>query len=231
MEPPKDDLFSVLDQSLITIEENDIIIITSKIVSIHQGRCIKRDIANKEELVIEESQYFLSDKKKAGRNITVINHALAINAGIDPFHGYYVLLPQKPNQIAKEIHHYLKTKHKISRLGVIITDSHSTPLRRGVLCYAVGYHGISPLITWHDSKTLKGWTSNVVDAVAAMAGIYLGESAQKHHLTPVVIARGIEFLEFSEKTYEKEFFVEGEDDMYNALYSHFNRKKTKENQS
>lgn len=225
LNPPKEDLYKVLDQYVPPLKEKDVLVITSKIVSIHQGRCFKKETVDKEKLVIAEAQSYFHDNDKKGRTITVVNHALAINSGVDPFNGYYVLLPKNPNQEAKKFAQYLKKRFKISDLGIIITDSHSLPLRRGVICYAVGYYGISPLTTTRDIKTYKGWTSNVVDTLASFAGLYLGESAQKHARTPMVIARDIDFVEFSDKSFDEDFFVEGKNDMYGALYKHFEKKK------
>ena len=37
--PPKDDIYDILD-SLPALEEKDIVFITSKILGIHQGRCV-----------------------------------------------------------------------------------------------------------------------------------------------------------------------------------------------
>lgn len=39
--PPKDDIYPILDDFLPKLREGDIIFITSKILAIHQGRCVK----------------------------------------------------------------------------------------------------------------------------------------------------------------------------------------------
>jgi dihydrofolate synthase / folylpolyglutamate synthase len=223
--PPKDDLFEVFESSLPSLMEKDILIITSKIVSIHQGRCVRKDQVNKKDLVIEEADKYLIDKKRLERIFTVAHNSFSINAGVDPFHEYYVLLPENPMKIAEEIQKHLAIKYSLSSLGIIITDSHSAPLRRGVMCYAVGYFGISPLIEHGPKNEYSKWTTNAVDSVAAMAGIFLGESAQIHQRTPIVIGRNIEHIIFSHETFESSFFVKDEDDMYGMLYKNFNKKK------
>lgn len=223
--PPKDDIYQVFDSSIPSLLEKDILIIASKIVSIHQGRCVKKEAVSKKDLIIEEADRYLIDKEKSSRILTIINSAFSINAGVDAFYDYYILLPEDPMNIAKEIQTYLLKKFSLSQLGVVITDSHSAPLRRGVMCYAVGYFGISPLIEHGIKHRYSKWTTNAVDSVAAMAGIFLGESAQVHQQTPIVIGRDIEHVVFSNETFEADFFVKDKDDMYGALYKGFKNKK------
>jgi len=56
-------------------------------------------------------------------------------AGIDESNsnGYYTLLPDKPFDEAERIWEFLREKHVIQNLGVIVTDSHSQPLRSGAV--------------------------------------------------------------------------------------------------
>lgn len=225
LNPPKDDIYEVFDSYLPPIFENDILIISSKIVSIHQGRCYKKEEVNRQDLVTQEADFYVADELKADRTLTIINHAFSINAGIDPFQDYFILLPKNPMAAAKEFQNYIAKKYSLTNVGIIITDSHSAPLRRGVMCYAVGYAGISPLIEHGTNHKYSKWTTNAVDSIAAMAGIYLGESAQLHQRTPIVITRGIEHIVFSNETYDSSFFVEDKDDMYGSLYKNFNKKK------
>src|SRR5579864_2495277 len=50
--PPRDDLWDALDPVLPPLQEGDVVAITSKVVAIHQGRCVRVDaVADKEELV------------------------------------------------------------------------------------------------------------------------------------------------------------------------------------
>ncbi len=223
--PPKDNLYQVFDSSLPLLKERDILFITSKVVSIHQGRCFKKESVKKEMLVKKEADRYLMDTEKSGRILTTIHNAFSLNAGIDPFNGYYVLLPKNPMKAAKEIQSYISKKFSLSELGIVITDSHSAPLRRGVMCYAVGYFGISPYVEHGMKNKFAKWTTNALDSITATAGLYLGESAQQHQLTPIVILRNPEHILFSKTTYEKSFFVEVEDDMYGVLFKKFKNKK------
>lgn len=225
MRPPKDDLYAVIDQYLPPVQEGDIILITSKVVSIHQGRCYKKIETDKLELAKSEADAYTFTESKKKRLVAIKHHAISLYAGVDPFYDYYITLPHEPNAEARRIATYMKKKYHIQKLGVIITDSHSMPLRRGVSCYAVGFAGISPLID-RGRRNYTKWTSNVVDILAGYGGLYLGESAQSSQLTPIVIMRGVELVDFTTKDFSDTFFVGEDNDLYSPLLKDF--KKTKD---
>lgn len=215
--PPKDNIFSLIDDYISDVKDGDVILFASKVISIHQGRCIEKNkVQSKKELIKLESERYL--QRKIHSFITITHNALGINAGIDPYDDYYIFLPFQPQSIAKELHLYIKKKFKLKELGVIITDSHSIPLRRGVMCYAVGFYGLNPLIDHGESQSFAGWTVNIVDSIAAFGGIYLGEAENQQ--TPITIVRGLHFIEFSEKKYEGLFFVK-DDDLYEKMFKFF----------
>src|SRR3989344_4124826 len=68
-------------------------------------------------------------------NLSIKYHALMLSAGIDKSNagGYYVLPLKNPNASAKKIRNFVKKEFKLKKLGVIIIDSHTTPLRYGVV--------------------------------------------------------------------------------------------------
>ena len=58
--PPKDDLFSFIKESFkgLKLEESSVIVVTSKIVAIAQGRCVKiTQENNKPELIKQEADF------------------------------------------------------------------------------------------------------------------------------------------------------------------------------
>jgi F420-0:gamma-glutamyl ligase len=59
MQPPRDDLFSVLDESLGEVLEGDIIIVSSKVVSIGEGNCVPLGSVEKSELVRQEAELLI----------------------------------------------------------------------------------------------------------------------------------------------------------------------------
>ncbi len=219
--PPKDNIYEVFDEYLPRLLEKDILLISSKIVGIHQGRCVKRTDIKKNELAQKEAQFVLKDSNPL---ITIINNMICIAAGIDPYSGHFVLLPKDPNTQAEEFRSYLCQKYSFSQFGVIISDSHSLPLRRGLMNYAVGFAGISPLSDARPKSDFSRSTTNVVDSITAYAGLYMGESSQMHKYTPMVIIRGADKVEFCNDRIDDKFYTERENDMYYPLYKHFSKK-------
>ena len=63
--PPQDNLFDLLEESLSKekIKEKSIIAITSKVISIGQGRCLKVGSVSKEDLIKREADLYLDTKK------------------------------------------------------------------------------------------------------------------------------------------------------------------------
>ena len=60
--PPKDDIFNIFDEYIKDIKDGDIIFITSKILAIHQWRCILVwDIEKKDLIKQEADQWIISD--------------------------------------------------------------------------------------------------------------------------------------------------------------------------
>ena len=114
--PPKDDLYAVLDDSLPRLHEGDIVFITSKVLAIHQGRCIKIEKGiNKRKLVLQEAERYVENRTPYWDFILTIKDATLIpSAGIDESNGngYYILWPEKPFEISEKLHNFLKKKHK-----------------------------------------------------------------------------------------------------------------------
>lgn len=224
--PPKDDLYQILDTYLPkNISEKSIICITSKIISICQGRCeLKKDWQDKkDELIKRESELWLDRKEAPPYNpmVTVVNGLLKTGAGIDASNSgdYYVLLPDKPFQSAQVIHKYLKEKYKLKELGIIITDSRSLFSIRGSVGQCLGFAGFNPLIDYRKTTDLFGRelhvsVSNIAEALAVAGVLSMGEGSES---TPISIIEDIKKIEFDNKDYSKDFIVDMEEDYYGAF--------------
>src|SRR5579864_555430 len=73
-----------------------ILVVTSKIISLCQGRVVKIGKVNKEELIKKESSYFLPNSSSRYKvSFTITNNMLVPTAGIDESNGggYYILWP------------------------------------------------------------------------------------------------------------------------------------------
>lgn len=226
MQPPKDDLFALFDESLTDVKEGDIVLITSKIVSIHQGRCVPIGSVEKRDLVEQEADYLVDFKERLTQSpLAIVHHSLFYAAGIDESNadGHYVLLPKKPFDIAEEIWSYLQTKHGLQNVGVVITDSHSQPLRIGATGISLAWWGFHPVESHKLKKDLFGRSihfsvTNIVDALAAGASVVCGETDES---TPIVIARAVPNISYTKQDTRHELFKSQKEDIYYPLLRPF----------
>lgn len=219
--PPKDKIWDIIDA--LCIEEGDIVFVTSKILGIHQGRCVPTKGIDKELLIKQECSRYLPYKHHAGFmvNLTVTNNILIPAAGIDESNadGHYILWPKNVDKLCREIRTRLLQKHKITKLGVVSTDSHTTPLRWGVNGITTGFAGVEPLQDLRGKPDIFGRKMgvtkvNVIDALAGAAVLCMGEAAEQ---TPIVILRGFDGIKFSNTASMKDFTIVPEDDLYSPL--------------
>jgi len=220
------DLLKVIDNSVRTLEEGSILVITSKIVAITEGRVIAKDENLKEELIHQEADYYLPrSSNQYAVTLTIKNNILIPTAGIDESNidGHYVLWPQNPQETANQVRQQLRTKHRLTKLGVIITDSKTTPLRRGTTGIALAHSGFLPLKNYIGQPDIFGTPmkmtqASIVDGLAAAAVLAMGEGDEQ---TPLAIIKEIDLIQFQESnptpTELKELQIDLEDDLYAPL--------------
>ena len=220
---PKDNIFDIFDK--LKIENGDIVIVTSKIISIHQGRCIPIDsVKSKDDLIIKEADYFIPRKEVPGNAavLTIKNSNLIASAGIDENKsaGYYILLPDKPEKIAKEICLYLKKKFSLKKLAIIITDSHTVPLKFGVIGFSIGFFGLDPFIKYFDrnGEEIVASRVNAVDSLAAAAVLEMGEQSEQ---TPLAIIKDAQNIKFTDEEVFQQTIMTLEKDIYYPILKTF----------
>jgi len=224
---PKDDLLTVFNELSETIEDGDILCITSKVLSIHQGRCLKiADVADRDKLILSEADSYVprADIPNGLALPTITNHTLINAAGIDTNSalGYYILWPKDISKLLQEIHTFLKQKFGIKNLGIVATDSRSQPLRYGTTGIAIGFFGFHPLYDHKNPKENGGpakhfTNSNLPDTFAAAGVMSMSEGAEN---TPLAIIRGFPRIHFANEDLTKEWQSK-EDDIYKSLLSEF----------
>jgi len=222
--PPKDNLFKLLDDFLPALKEKDILVITSKIVSIGQGRTIKiTPQTDRIALIKKEADAYCLNQPSS---MTVKDHTLTPYAGIDRSNanGYYVLWPKNPHAEAKKIWQYLRRRHRLTNLGIIIADSFCLPFRWGHLGISIGFFGFNPLKAYAGKKDIFNrklirHNSNLVDALAGLAVVHMGEGKEQ---TPLCLVRGFKQINFNQKDYSRNFYISPADDIYTPLLSHLN---------
>ena len=228
--PPKDNLYAVFGESLPKLMEGDVVVVTSKVVAIHQGRCVLVSTkAAKQRLIKQEADFLMPRYEVNGHGYTlsIKNYTLIASAGIDESNakGHYVLWPRHPEKAAKEICQYLKNKHHIKKLAVIITDSHITPLHLGTTGIAIGFFGLIPLRDYRKQldifgRRLKVTRSNLVDGLAAAAVLCMGEGNEQ---TPIVVIRNCDEIEFTNKATFKDLVINPKKDLYFPLLKNFKK--------
>ncbi|MDO8270159.1 MAG: coenzyme F420-0:L-glutamate ligase [Candidatus Levybacteria bacterium] len=199
------DILSVIDKYVLNIEEHSILVITSKIVSICEGNTIPLTKANKDELVISEAdQYLPKESNSFNLFVTIKNNILAVNAGIDESNSQneYVLWPKNPQESANLIWKHLKEKFDLGNVGVLITDSKTTPLRYGITGIGIaccGFAAINDFVGTPDifGRILKMTKVNVMDGLAAASAVVMGEGSEQ---TPLSIISDIPFVQFQNHT-------------------------------
>ena len=220
LKAPKDSLKEAILASALKLEEGDIVAISSKVVSIGEGRCVPIGSVDKEKLVKSEADWYLKPKTSKWRRIfTIARGALIGSSGIDESNGsgHYVLFPDNPFESARELRVWLRKAYGIQKLAVIITDSTSLPLRRGAMGFALSWDGIDPLRDYRGTKDLFGRTieiemANLIDSLAAAAVFEMGEGSEQ---TPIAVIRGAKSVAFKNRPKEKDqLIVNPEDDLF-----------------
>lgn len=225
------DLYKILDRYLPQLKEECIVAITSKIVSICEGNIVPKESTDKKKLIQAEADVILGSKNAQRYVITMKNGVLLPTAGVDPSDDMYIMLPKQAQKTAKVTAQYLRKKHKLHHLGVVITDSKSTILRRGTLGYAVGYSGFCGLKNYRNTadkflaQQKRQKLSNRVDDLAAAAVAVMGEGKEQ---TPLALIEEIPFITFHTdsptKIELKCLFVKPEEDLFIASLSKLGHK-------
>jgi len=237
------ELFTILRNAFEEpLQERDIVCVTSKVVSLEQGRVVKlagvkpsakarqmmkleysKDFAAHPEL----AELMLQEAERVFENgfvyLTLKENIFIANAGIDlsnvPY-GYAVLWPQKPWEWARNFRQRLKKHYQVEELGVIVTDSRMTPLRRGVTGLAIAYSGFEGIQSEIGSPDLFGrplevTEKAVADGLASVAVMVMGESGES---TPFALIREAPVI-FTEREIDPmETFINPRLDLYAGIY-------------
>lgn len=237
--PPQGDLFSAIKESFsgLKLKERSIVAVTSKVVSIWQGRCVKIEPGvDKDELIKKEADFYLpANLNTYGFHISIKNNTLIASAGIDESNanGYYILWPEDPQKSANEIRSFLKKEFGLSRIGVVITDSHVQPLRWGTVGTSIAHSGFDALNSYIGKpdifgRKLKVTNAAVAEGIAASAVLAMGEGNEQ---TPMAIVSDVPFVRFVDRNpTEKELkklAISKEEDIFSPLLKSAKWKKGK----
>jgi coenzyme F420-0:L-glutamate ligase/coenzyme F420-1:gamma-L-glutamate ligase len=144
------------------------------------------------ELVLQECDEIFGGVP--GAALTITKGVLAPNAGIDASNapeGRVVLLPKDPRISSENIRTRLEQSYSC-RLGVIIGDSRTQPLRLGCTGIALGVSGFIPVEDARGTcdiygKPLRITYKAVADNLVSAAELLMGEAGER---IPCVLIRG-----------------------------------------
>lgn len=184
----KENLLNFLFNNIISLEDGDIVAITSKIVALSQGRVGK--LKDKKDLIVHNSKKII---ETPWAFMTLTNDGWCINAGTDESNANHkvILLPKDIFKTAELLRKRMLKHYSLKKLGIVITDTKSLPLRAGTVGRAIGYAGFKPLKSYIGRKDLFGkksrfTESNIADAVSACAVLAMGEGDER---IPLVIIK------------------------------------------
>ena len=173
-------IFNGLKHQNISLQNNDIIVITQKIISKAEDRFVnlKTVRASKKalelakltkkkpelvELIIRESRKII----RINRRTIITEHQLGFisaNAGIDHSNvrreegetkDWFLLLPKDPDYSARKIRTDFSESNNVD-IGVIIVDSHGRAWRYGTVGTMIGTAGVPALVDLRGKKDLYG---------------------------------------------------------------------------
>lgn len=208
----KFDLYDAVTRSILDcgarLSEGDVVIISTKYVSVSQGRLLDaRDIAISSEAAALSREYMLdgsiaevilreSERVLGGTCGFVLAAAggmLAPNAGIDRSNaggGAIIPYPADAYHIAEQMQRKIFLNQSV-HVGIILSDSRIMPARVGTSGVAVACAGIEPVTDMRarpdlDGAPLKVTLMAVADNLASIATHSMGEGAESK---PIVIIR------------------------------------------
>ena len=215
---PGDDLAALIAAALaasgIGLEDDDVLVVTQKVVSKAEGRVVElASVTPREEarawatrwgkdprqveLVLQESAEILR-MAPGGLIISRTRHGfVCANAGVDLSNvgvgDAATLLPVDPDASARALRDRLGELVG-ARPAVVISDSFGRPWRNGIVNVAIGCAGLEPLVDLRGTPDAQGRVMHstviaVADELASAADLAGGKVAQR----PVVLMRGWEF--------------------------------------
>ncbi|MBI2022044.1 coenzyme F420-0:L-glutamate ligase [Candidatus Daviesbacteria bacterium] len=220
------DILEILAKYLTEVEEESVVAVSSKVIAICQGRIVKIEEIDKQSLIEEEAELFFPIKVEGHHyNMTIVNNLILGSAGIDESNGagYFVLWPKNPQQIANQIRQFLKKKFSLKKVGVIITDNRSLPLRRGSIGAGIAHSGFLSLKNYIGTpdvfgKELKVTKVNVLDSLAIAAVLQMGEGNEQTPLAILEDLPRIDFVDHDPSEDElKEYYLQLDGDFWGPL--------------
>ncbi|NLF05598.1 MAG: coenzyme F420-0:L-glutamate ligase [Actinomycetales bacterium] len=194
---PGDDLVALIARALgasgtTPVQEGDVVVVTSKIVSKAEGRVMAAD---SREAAIDAETVRLVAARGTLRIVENRQGLVMAAAGVDASNtpeGTVLLLPENPDDSARRLRAGLQDALGVSRLAVVVTDTAGRAWREGLVDIAIGAAGLDVLDDLRGGLDSHGRELNVTvtavaDEVAAASELVRGKTAGR----PVAVVRGL----------------------------------------
>lgn len=198
------------------LRDNDVLVVTQKIVSKAEGRLVPvdpDDPLSHKHLVEEEAVRVV--RRRGDLIITETRHGfICANSGIDLSNverGLAALLPLDSDRSARRIRDIVKARLGVS-VGVVVSDTFGRPWRKGLTDVAIGVAGIAAVLDLRGTEDALGRVMQVTevciaDEVASAAELVMGKS----NGIPVAIVRGLDPAWFRDSSMNEIVRPAGED--------------------
>jgi coenzyme F420-0:L-glutamate ligase/coenzyme F420-1:gamma-L-glutamate ligase len=177
------------------LRDNDVLIVTQKIVSKAEGRLVAIDpddpLSHK---VLVEQEAARIVRRRGDLIITETKHGfVCANSGIDLSNverGYAALLPLDSDRSARRIRDIVRARLGVT-VGVIVSDTFGRPWRKGLTDVAIGVAGIAGVVDLRGTEDALGRVMQVTEVCVADELASTGEMVMgKSNGVPVAVIRG-----------------------------------------
>ena len=217
-------LEELVAESVLGLEENSVVVVSSKIVAVCQNRIVDKTTITKSDLIKQEADFYTPDGfNMYGFNFTILNNTFIPSAGIDESNadGYFVLWPEDPQKVANYLRAFMRRHFDLKNVGIVITDSTCMPPMRsgtiGIMLAHSGFTAVKQLVGTKDlfNREFEVTTSAIGGGLAAAANVVMGEGTEQ---TPLAIISDIPFVVFQQANPAREelesVYISPEIDLY-----------------
>lgn len=231
----------ILDRYIPKLSEGSVLVVTSKVVAICEGSYVHSSTTTHKEALVPDyaDLYIPAEENRYGFCMTVTDSMLVASAGIDESNGdgYYILWPRDAYASAAQIWEYLRQRDGICKLGVVLSDSCTRPLRWGVTAQAIAHCGFEQLKDYRGTPDifnhrLRVTRMNIADHLASTGAFAMGEGDE---CTPFALLTDIPHIIYMDRppsSAEREAMkISLDDDLYGGILKRAPWRKGKKHSS
>ena len=203
----------------LSVLEGSVLAVSSKLFSLAENQVVHTD--DKQDLIKKEADHYLG-QGGYGFHLTIKEGLILPSAGVDQSNsptGGYLLLPKQPYLSLKKLWSDLRSKGSLRNFGLLMTDSRTTPLRRGVTGVALAHWGFKAVRDMRGQedlykRKLTVTTVNNVDALAGCAVWLMSEGGERR---PLALIENVD-LKWQDHSSKEEIHIPLEEDLYSPLF-------------